>query len=184
MIYNKKGNALGVFLAIFIFVFLVFGILISFVSVNFVQNKITEKIVENIDVIQDASADSVNATQIVNDSVVEGNNAVNMLQWLSYIIIAGLFIGIIALTYLVRTNPWWIAAYFIGLILLVIVSAQLSFAYGEIASKDAMSSTFDEYKEGSLIMEYLQWWVLMLGVVGGIIMLTQLGKKANNGAII
>ena len=184
MNYNRKGHALGVFLAIFIFIFLVLAIAISFPSANLIQDKITEGVMANVDSIQDASGDSLNATDLVNNTLGEGSKAVDMLQWISYVVIAALFIGIIGLTYLVRTNPWWVGAYFLGLILLIIIAHQVGNAYEEISNQEALASTYDKYEEQSIVLDNLEWWILMLGAVGAIIMITQIGKKSNEGVFI
>lgn len=174
---NKKGNALKIIFVVIIFIFMIFVLTISNITWNFMMTKTADKLVEQTSLIQNSSAASVNVTAILDMTVVEGKESMDMLRWVTFVIVVVFFIAVLILSYFVRSNPWWMGAYVIGLVFMIIVANAVGDTYEELATNPAMAEAIAGWGAMNIFFVYIERWILMLGILSAIIMIMQMGKK-------
>jgi hypothetical protein len=87
--------------------------------------------------------------------------------------IISIFIG----SYLVTTKPIFFVPYLFIVIIAVIVAVPLSNAYETIMNDATLSGTFAEFSGANWLMLNLPIWITIVGITGGIIMFSRMGKK-------
>lgn len=107
-----------------------------------------------------------NITQTVFEPATR--DMIQGLNILGFIIIVGGAFSILLHNFLVRIHPVWFIAYIIITILGIVVAASLSNQYMELLSNDVLGSTMSQFTMGNFVMQYLPYWVAVIGIIGAI----------------
>lgn len=160
---NKKAGVFDILPWIAtVFIFAV-GLIGTFYSINVAK----DSIMDNLDTF---SHGNVNASEIAEFTIEKLEAGLEPLKWISYMIIIGSIIVLIIGNYLVRTNPLWVVPYIFVMMFAVIIAAPVSNAYEGLMTDPVLGSTFREFEVVGHIFLNLPMWVLLIGVLGGIVM--------------
>jgi len=144
------------------------GLLYGF---NFFTNTITGVTIEN---------DLFNFTDIVEDTVVPTNAAFGNLRILSVAIIFGMILMILVSYFLIKAHPAFWIFYVLLIIAFVVVAVIISNQYETLLTGNPLSDTLRGFTGGTFIMLYLPVWVIVIGMIGGIILFA--GIQRDEGA--
>lgn len=166
LIKNKRGG----FTDLFLFMGLAFLVVVFMVMMTFTSNMVFNALNENSDAIQRGLGDSGNATEIIQGSVGEVVNAYGSLRWISVVLIVGFAFSILLSSFLVRTNPVFFVPYILIVLIATIVSVPLSNTYEQVYQHPELAETFAGFFGATWIFLHLPIWVLVIGVLAGILM--------------
>lgn len=160
---NKKGQfADGFLLIILAFVFVVIcGIFI------YIGNTVSSNL---HDQLESQSTPTFNLSKIADDTVGKVSIAYQTLYWGSVIIIIGMILGIFIGSWLAGQNPLWFVPWIFMIIILIVVSVQISNTYEVIRNTPALSSTFDGFTGGNFILGNLPIVVTVISFIQMVIM--------------
>jgi hypothetical protein len=163
-------NKRGAFTDLFLFMGLAFLVVIFMVMMTFASNVVFKELNENSDAIQRGLGDSGNATEIIQGSVGKVVEAYGSLKWISVVLIFGFALSILLTSFLVRTNPVFFVPYILIVVIAVIVSVPLSNTYEQVYQHPELAETFAGFFGATWIFLHLPIWVLVIGVLAGILM--------------
>jgi hypothetical protein len=167
---NKKAAFTDLLLVI-IFTVIIVVVLGIFVYIGGRTNRELHIFFDNRDL-----ADNMNGSTLVEDTMGAVNTSYQSLTWISFFLIVGLIIASIMGSYLVTTHPVFFIPYIFILIIAVIVAAGISNSYELLAQNDELESTYTKFTMSNIVMQYLPIWILITGLIGGIVMFTRLGS--------
>jgi len=173
LIKNKRGGFTDLFLwMIFAFVIILVSVLITYIGIR------TE------DQLQDSLGqmdlhDTVgnNASQVIDNTIGATNTTFLALRWITVFLIVGMILSIFIGSYLVTTKPIFFVPYLFITIIAIIVSVPMSNSYETLMSDPTLASTFTGFLGANWIMLNLPIWITIIGITGGIIMFSRMGRK-------
>lgn len=175
---NKKAGFTDLFLFI-IFVLVIFLFCGVFI---YISNITTDKLHETMDTM-DIGDGTHNASETIDNTMGKVNLSFDALYWISVFLIFGMIIAIFIGSYMVTTKPIFFIPYIFIIIIAIIVSVPVSNAYETLRGDTTLGSTFAGFTGSNYVMNYLPMIVAIVGVVGGIIMFSRLGKREEMGGI-
>ncbi len=178
IIKNKRGGFTD------LFIFMIFALVIVFVSVLWIyMGGITkDRLQETVGQMDLHDTEGNNASVVIENTMGDGgfNGSIQALHWITVFLIAGMILSIFIGSYLVTTKPIFFIPYLFIVILAIVVSVPLSNTYEQLMSDATLSSTFAGFTGANWIMLNLPIWITIIGITGGIIMFSRMGKKEEN----
>lgn len=173
---NKKGAFAD------LFIFMIFALVIILISVVFIfiGNKTTEQLHLSMDDMDLHDTVGNNASQVIDNTMGDVNTTFQALHWITIFLIVGMIISIFIGSYLVTTKPIFFIPYLFVVIIAIIVSVPLANTYETLLTDATLSSTFAGFTGANWIMLNLSIWITIIGITGGIIMFSRMGKKEEN----
>lgn len=132
------------------------------------------------------SEDNITNISYYGGEVVFGNiNAgFSQLEWFSYMIIFGMFLGFIIGAFVVREHPGYLVIYVLASLVLVVFAIFISRAYNALYDSDSVIGTqLQSYTGASWMMLYLPVWVTVTAIVGAIVMFVIWNRDPDGGMI-
>jgi len=174
---NKKGAFAD------LFIFMIFAFVIVLISVVwiFMGAKVSDQLhlsMDGMDQLHDTNGN--NASQVIDNTIGDFNTAIASLHWITVFLIVGMILSIFIGSYLVTTKPVFFIPYLFIVIIAVVVAVPMSNAYETLMSEATMSATFSGFTGANWIMLNLPIWISIIGITGGIIMFSRMGKKEEN----
>lgn len=169
---NKRGVALTD-----MFLFMIVALIILFISGMFIymSGRIKDELHTNLD--EQEIGDTVNYTEVIDESMGQVDVAYRLMYWLSILLIIGMMISIFIGSYMVTTRPIFFVPYLFITIIAIIVSVGISNAYQEVISNPTLAETFAGFIGSNFIMIYLPIWITIISFVGGIIMFVRMKSQ-------
>lgn len=166
---NKKGATTDIFLfIIFTFAFLLIcGIFI------YIGTTTKNQLLNN----PPAGVNLSFYNETVQKTMGQVENAYKSLEWLTYFLIIGMGLSILIGSFLVRTYPVFFIVYILLTIIAIIVSVPVSQAYDEIKANPTIGNTFLGFEGSNQIMAKLPLWVAVIGVLGAIILFSNILRE-------
>jgi len=175
MLKNKRGGFTD------LFIFMIFAIVIVFVSVLWIYmgNQANDKLQETIGQMDLHDTQGNNASVVVENTMGGGgfNGSIQALHWITIFLIAGMILSIFIGSYLVTTKPIFFIPYLFIVIIAIVVSVPMANTYETLMEDATLSSTFAGFTGANWIMLNLPIWITIIGIAGGIIMFSRMGKK-------
>jgi len=173
---NKKGAFAD------LFIFMIFALVIIFISVLFVYmgNLTTDKLHETVGTMDLHDTVGNNASQVIDNTMGDVNVSFQALHWITIFLIVGMIISIFIGSYLVTTKPIFFIPYLFVVIIAIIVSVPIANTYETLLTNETLASTFAGFTGANWIMLNLPIWITIIGITGGIIMFSRMGKKESN----
>ena len=162
-----------------LFIFMIFAFVIILISVVWVYigNTVEEKMQETIGQMDLHDTVGNNASQVITNTMGATNSSFGALHWITVFLIGGMILSIFIGSYLVTTKPIFFIPYLFIVIIAIVVSVPMSNAYETLMNDAVLSGTFAEFSGASWIMLNLPIWITIIGITGGIIMYSQMGKR-------
>jgi len=173
IINNKRGG----FSDLFIFMIFAFVIIIICVVWVYMGGLVEERMHETIGQMDLHDTVGNNASQVISNTIGATNSSFGALPWITVFLIGGMALSIFIGSYLVTTKPIFFIPYLFIVIIAIVVSVPMSNAYEVIMNDQTLSGTFTSFSGASWIMLNLPVWITIIGMVGGIIMFSRMGKK-------
>jgi len=176
IIKNKKGGFSD------LFIFMIFAFVIILISVVWVYmgGLVQEKMHETIGQMDLHDTVGNNASQVVDNTIGDFNASISALRWITVFLIGGMILSIFIGSYLVTTKPIFFIPYLFIVIIAIVVSVPMSNAYEVLMNNAILSETFAGFSGASWIMLNLPVWITIIGITGGIIMFSRMGKKEDD----
>jgi len=170
---NKRGGFAD------LFIFMVFGIVIVFVCVImiYISGITTDKLHETMDDMDLSDGQGNNASQVIDNTMGVTETSFLALQWISVFLIFGMMLGIFIGSYLVTTKPIFFIPYLFIVIIAIVVSVPMSNTYETLSNNATLNPTFLGFTGANWIFLHLPIWITIIGITGGIIMFTRMGKE-------
>lgn len=169
---NKKGG----FTDLFIFMIVIF-VVVLISGVFIYMSAITQdQLHASLDDLDIGGADT-NVSEVIDDTFGDVVISFQALYWLSILLIFGMIIAIFIGSYMVTTKPIFFIPYLFVVFIAVTVAVPMSNAYEMIRSDATLGSTFAGFIGSNFILNNLPMIMAIVGITGGIIMFSQLGKK-------
>jgi hypothetical protein len=178
MIKSKKGGFSD------LFIFMIFAFVIILVSVIwvFIGGKVETQMQETIGEMDLHDTVGNNASVVISNTIGATNSSFQALHWITVFLIGGMILSIFIGSYLVTTKPIFFVPYLFIVIIAIVVSVPMSNAYETLMADATLSGTFAEFGGASWIMLDLPVWITIIGITGGIIMFSRMGKKEDQYA--
>jgi len=173
MIKNKKGGLTD------LFIFMIFAFVIILISVLWIYmgGQAHDKLQETIGQMDLHDTQGNNASVVVDNTIGEFNTTISALHWITIFLIAGMILSIFIGSYLVTTKPIFFIPYIFIVIIAIVVSVPMANTYETLMSDAILSETFTGFTGANWIMLNLPIWITIIGIAGGIIMFSRMGKK-------
>lgn len=168
-------NKTGGFTDLFLFMVIALVIVITSAIFIYLGNTVTDELhntFDNTDV-----GGTVNVTEQIDKSMGAVNSAYAGLYWISIFLIVGMALSIFIGSYLVTTKPVFFVPYIFITIIAIIVGVGISNGYETIIATPELASTFAGFVGANYILAYLPIWIVIIGITGGIIMFSRMGKE-------
>jgi len=172
----KKINK-GAFADLFIFMIFAFVIVLISVVWIYISGITTAQLHETMDSMDLHDSIGNNASVVIDNTMGATELSFQALEWIAVFLIVGMALSIFIGSYLVTTKPIFFIPYLFVVIIAVIVSVPLSNTYETLMSDPTLSGTFSGFWGANWIMLNLPMWITIIGITGGIIMFSRLGKK-------
>lgn len=124
---------------------------------------------------------SVNGTAIVESTFGVLTTAFESLKWISYMLIIGLGISILVSNFLVRTHPMFVIPYIFIVAIAVVVAVPISNTYEILHSHELLGSYFQGFIGLTYIFANFPLWILLFGILGGILMFINIPRDETIG---
>lgn len=170
---NKRGG----FTDLFIFMIVAFVIILFSAIFIFMSNTVTDQVRENVANLDMLNDGGHNGSQIIEDTIGEANTSFSALYWIAVFLIFGMIIAVFIGSYLVTTKPIFFIPYIFIVIIAVVVSVPMSNAHETLMSDATLGSTLTNFVGANWIMSQLPIIISIIGIGGGIIMFSRMGKK-------
>jgi len=173
MIKGKKGGFTD------LFIFMIFALVIIFISVVFIYigNQTQDQLQDTLGTMDLHDTQGQNASEVIDDTFGDVTTSYQSLHWIAIFLIVGMVLSIFIGSYLVTTKPIFFIPYIFIVIIAVVVSVPLANSYETIMNEATLSSTFAGFTGANWIMLNLPIWVTIIGITGGIIMFSRMGKR-------
>ena len=170
---NKKGAFSDLFLL------MIFAIVIVFISVLFIYmgNETKDKLHETMDSMDLSDGDGNNASVVIEDTFGGVTTSYSALTWIAVFLIVGMILSIFIGSYLVTTKPIFFIPYLFIVIIAIIVSVPLANSYETIMTTETLAGTFSQFGGANWLMLNLPIWLTIVGITGGIIMFSRMGRR-------
>jgi len=175
MIKNKRGGFTD------LFIFMIFAFIVILISVLWIYmgGEVEDQLQSTLGKM-DLGDGIHNASQVIDNTIGATNTTFQALRWISIFLIAGMILSIFIGSYLVRTKPIFFIPYLFIVIIAIVVAVGIANAYEVLMSDVTLSSTFAQFTGSNWIMLNLPVWIAIVGITGGIIMFSQMGKREEN----
>lgn len=173
LVKNKKGAFAD------LFVFMIFALVIVLISVVmiFISGETKDQLQDSLGNMDLHDTQGNNASQVIENTVGEADLSFQALHWIGVFLIVGMMLSILIGSYLVTTKPVFFIPYIFVVIIAIIVSVPMANTYETLMEDATLSSTFAGFTGVNWIMLNLPIWITIIGITGGIIMFSRLGKK-------
>jgi len=172
---NKKGGFTDIFL------FMIFAFIIVLISVVwiFIGGEVEDQLHDTLGQMDfgNETKGTPNATQLIDNSVGKTNISFGALRWISVLLIIGMALSIFIGSYLVTTKPIFFIPYIFITIIAIVVSVPISNTYEILMTDPTLASTFAGFTATNFMILQLPMFVTIIGITGGIIMFTRMGKR-------
>jgi len=170
---NKKGAFAD------LFIFMIFALVIVLISVVFIYigNKTTEQLHLSMDDMDLHDTVGNNASQVIDNTMGKVNTTFQALHWITIFLIVGMILSIFIGSYLVNTKPIFFIPYLFIVIIAIFVSVPIANTYETLMNNALLSSTFAGFTGANWLMLNLPIWITIIGMTGGIIMFSRMGKR-------
>lgn len=128
---------------------------------------------------------AVNMTNITAQTFGQVNSGLAI--WIPRIALIIIFmsgLSILVHNFLVKAHPAFFLSYFFMLIAGVIVSAYLSNEYQLLLNNSVLGSTFQTFTGANFIVNWLPYWVTVIGVFGAILLFIGIIRDKSEGISI
>jgi len=178
-----KKNKRGGFTDLFIFMIFTFVIVVVLGILIYVFNTAENQLQDTLGKMDLGDTQGNNASVVIDNTIGSANLSFRALYWLSVLIIFGMIFGIFIGSYMVTTKPIFFFPYLFIWIIAIVVSVPISNAYETLSENDLLSSTYDNFIGANFILNFLPMIIAIIGIVGAIIMFTQMGKRQEFGGL-
>lgn len=174
---NKRGQFTD------LFVFMIFAIILLFVSGLFIYMGLTvnDQLDESFAGQNIGGSGEVNYTEVKDSTFGNVNIAYSSLYWIAILLIVAMIISIFVGSYMVTTRPIFFVPYIFIVIIAIVVSVGMSNAYQDVVENPELASTFANFIGANFIMYNLPMWIAVIGFVGGIIMFVRMKSQEGVG---
>jgi hypothetical protein len=172
---TRKMGKQGGFTDIFIFIIMAFCIMLIagiFIYIGILSNAKLHETMDNMTIFG-----NTNVSQVITNSMGQVNASYQMLYWISWFLIIGMIVASFIGAYMATSKPVFIIPYIILAIVAFFVAVGISNAYGTIMQDATLGSTFNGLVGGNFLMGELPIIVLIVEVITGIIMFSNIGNK-------
>jgi hypothetical protein len=176
-----KGKQ-GGFTDLFILIVFSFVIILCSGIYIYISNVTTDQLHESMDSM-DIGDGNRNASETIDNTMGKVTASFDALYWISVFLIFGMIIAIFIGSYMVTTKPIFFIPYLFIVIIAVIVAVPVSNAYETLRDDATLGSTFAGFTGSNFVMNYLPMIIIIVGIVGGIIMFSRMGKREEMGGI-
>jgi len=169
---NKKGGFSD------LFIFMIFAFVIVLISVVWVylSGLTEEKLQETLGAMDLHDTEGNNASEVITNTMGATATSFLALQWITVFLIVGMMLSILIGSYLVTTKPIFFIPYLFIVIIAIVVSVPMSNSYETLMNDATLNPTFLGFTGANWIMLNLPIWITIVGITGGIIMFSRLGK--------
>jgi len=173
-----KKNKRGAFADLFIFMIIAFTVILISGVMIYIGLETEDQLQDSIGQMEDLH-DTVdnNASVVITNTMGVTNLSFQALHWIAVFLIFGMIFGIFIGSYLVTTKPIFFIPYLFVVIIAVIVSVPMANTYETLTNDATMGATYTAFVGASFIMLNLPIFISIIGIVGGIIMFTRMGRK-------
>ena len=175
LIQNKRGGFTDLFLfIIFTFVIVLFCGIFVFIA-NETEDQMEETIATNPHLA--GYGTDQNASVVLKDTLGFAVASFDALFWIAGFLIFGMIIAIFIGSYMVTTKPIFFIPYLFIVIIAVIISVGISNAYETLYDTPTLTDTFANFVGANWILAQLPIVIAIVGMAGGIIMFSRMGKR-------
>ena len=169
---NKKGGFSD------LFIFMIFAFVIVLISVVWIylSGLTEERLQETMGDMDLHDTQGNNASQVITNTMGATATSFLALQWITVFLIGGMMLSILIGSYLVTTKPIFFIPYLFIVIIAIVVAVPMSNAYETLMNTEMLAPTFLGFTGANWIMLNLPVWIAIIGITGGIIMFSRLGK--------
>jgi len=171
MIKNKKAG----FTDIFLFIIITFIMALIIGVFLYIGNIATDRLHATMDDM-DIGDGNNNASVVIDNTMGKVNTAYSTLKWTGILIIFGMIIGIFIGSYMVTTKPIFFVPYLFIVIIAIVISVGIANAYDTIIVDPTLASTFSGNTGINWFLLNLPLVSTVVGLIGGLIMFSRLGK--------
>jgi len=170
---NKQGGFTD------LFIFMIFALIIILVSVVFVYigSQAEDQLQSSLGTMDLSDTEGNNASVVIDNTMGVVSTTYSALRWITVLLIGGMILSIFIGSYLVTTKPVFFIPYIFITMIAIVVSVPISNTYETLMSDGTLGTTFSSFFGASWIMLHLPIWITIVGITGGIIMFTRMGKK-------
>ncbi len=140
---------------------IVFAAAIMFLTVKYTYTEFVDKA---------TNSTAFNSSQAAVDSLNTTKDLTDRLDYVLFILLIGLTLAIIITGWLVGGHPLFAFIYFIALIILIAVSAILSFVWEKVSTKTIFVDTVAELPIMDLILSNFPIYITVIGFIGMMVM--------------
>jgi len=170
---NKRGG----FTDLYIFMIVAFIIVMFSGIFIYIASETTDQLHESMDNMGLAGDGNNNASAVIDNTVGKASTTFTSLYWISVFLIFGMIIAIFIGSYMVTTKPVFFVPYLFITFIAIIVAVPISNAYELLRADETLGSTFAKFVGSNFILNNLPMIIAVVGIAGGIIMFSRLGKK-------
>jgi len=175
-----KKNKRGGFTDLFLFMIFAFVIILVSVVMTYIGIRTEDQLQESLGKMDLHDTMGNNASVVIDNTVGVTNTTFLALRWITVFLIGGMILSIFIGSYLVTTKPIFFIPYLFIVIIAIIVSVPMSNAYETLMSEPTLANTFTGFFGANWIMLNLPIWITIIGITGGIIMFSRMGRKEEN----
>ena len=154
---NKRSNIQNLGFAMVI----LFVMAIVFLTVKYSYSEVVNRIINNT--VVNSSTESVRAFTNTRDLT-------NRYDYIMFILLMGFTLSIFVIAWFSSGHPLFAFVYFIALVLLIAVSAVLSFVWETITDLNMFATTASTFPITNLILDNFPVYIVIMGFVGMLIM--------------
>jgi hypothetical protein len=163
-----------------LFLFMIFAFVIIFISgiMIYIGLQTRDKLDETLGqmpTLHDTQGN--NATEVIAYTMGEVNLSFEALHWIAVFLIFGMIFSIFIGSYLVTTKPIFFVPYLFIVIIAIISSVPMANTYEVLLNDATLGATFTEFTGANFVMLNLPIFITIVGMVGGIIMFTRMGRR-------
>jgi len=173
LIKNKRGG----FTDLFLFMIFAFVIILISVVMIYIGIQTEDQLQESLGKMDLHDTTGNNASVVIDNTMGVTNTTFTALYWITVFLIGGMILSIFIGSYLITTKPIFFIPYIFIVIISIIVSVPISNSYETLMSNPTLSSTFTGFTGANWIMLNLPVWITIIGITGGIIMFSRMGRK-------
>lgn len=174
---NKKGGFSDLFIfLIFAFVLVLFSGVFLYIS-----DTTNTQLQESIGQMDLHDTQGNNASVVITNTMGSADASFQALEWITVFLIVGMIISIFIGSYLVTTKPVFFIPYIFIVIIAIFVAVAMSNAYEQLVNDPTLSSTYAGFTGANYIFGQLPVWIAIIGIGGGIIMFSRMGRKEEVG---
>lgn len=176
LIKNKRGG----FTDLFLFMIFSFVIILVCVLITYIGIQTEDQLQESLGKMDLHDTVGNNASQVIDNTMGVTNTTFTALRWITVFLIGGMILSIFIGSYLVTTKPIFFIPYLFIVIIAIIVSVPMSNSYETLMNNPTLADTFTGFLGANWIMLNLPIWITIIGITGGIIMFSRMGREEEN----